>query len=1354
MIRYILFWFLTIVSVSSSEQLRIFAVDTTDFPIMSAKFYILDTEGEQVKDFTQQDFSISENGIPRKIINVTCPNDPEIIPYSMAVSLDISGSMDYLSAIKLGKTTARELCNMLDMPPSEMALQICNDKPMIVTDFTTNKERIRRGINQTLVGGANDFVAHLMDPETGLLPLAKNGKNKKLAVLLTDAYYGAMSAKEVQDCINYCLQHDITFYSIVYSKYSVNDRGIRSSLSQICKSTDGLFIDGITTEGQAIDIARQIQELEPCEISWESDYLCRNEVQELVIDIPKYNLFFQDKYYQSSKAISKLKLSPGAIYFENKPIGVTFDTTMTVTAIGYSYNVSNIISSNPAFEINPKSFTLNPGESITLNISFTPDAEQSYNADIEFVNDKCQVHTNLAADYPGVPNAFLELKITHPNGGEEFLVGTDTVITWEGSYPNDTLQLEYSTNDGANWSILTDKATGNEYKWNNIPLPVSQKCAIKASKGRKIPKDNNITVVWETSIDGKNDDFFTSVIESQYGGYYMGGCFMSEDVVAGQSFYTYDLLIAKIGEAGSLEWQKVYGGKYSEQCNSLDANDNGLIAVGVTNSNGGDVSGNHGGNDIWALQLDYNGVLQWQKCYGGSKDDWAERVIKTMDNGYLIVGYTESSDGDVVAHHGEKDAWVIKIDAAGNIQWSRSLGGSEDDQITDVKQLNDGTYIMVGSTASSDGDVVGHFVGSDVWILQLDVMGDILWQKCYGTIGTDIAHSISITGDGDYFVVGQTNSFGNDLSGLHGYIDVLAMKVDDKGNMIWQKCFGGKNDDYALSAQTTIDGGLIMGGTSESTNDDVNDNKGAKDFWILKVIGTGELQWKKSFGGSERDEAFEIIQTKDYGFLVAGVTNSGDGDVGTAASMGACWAVKLSKDSFSDYQEDVSDRLFSVEQPDVQSIDIDLGDELIGEKKDTIISNFIENVDKWDCKIKDIKIIGADADYFNLNGPMPPYELSGWDKQYAEFRFSPTEPRTYSAEIEIITQVGTLRQTIKGRGLKIQLLNVAENIDFGEHKILSKVDSNVVMIRNISNIPLDITKVEMLGPDEDQFLFVDANQLKPFKLQPQEEYSMDLRYQPIYLGKTSGRIAFYYNGSGSPTISYLYGIGNGTSMSVSSDSCRPGERISLNVGLMDVNMSAFAQTAVRYEGELRLRNNILYPVNKDALHEISLDSITVKFEGQTDGNSPYITQILMTAVLGDAETTDINIQDINFFDVDGNILPYDIVFQSGYFKLLGICREGGARLINPVSKIGLQQVSPNPAGDYVDVNLILSEKGYTTLTLTDLQGKKIRTVFSEDVSEFGDKMLRMNISDLDSGKYMLILSTPSVVEKEFVLIVK
>ena len=345
-----------------------------------------------------------------------------------------------------------------------------------------------------------------------------------------------------------------------------------------------------------------------------------------------------------------------------------------------------------------------------------------------------------------------------------------------------------------------------------------------------------------------------------------------------------DFWIVKLGGSGNIQWQKSLGGSGHDYAQSIQlTTDGGYIVAGYTASNDGDVSGYYGQGDFWIVKLDGSGNIQWQKTLGGSERDRAESIQQTTDGGYIVAGSSRSNDGDVSGIHGNQDFWIVKLDAIGSIQWQRTLGGSASDFALSIQQTADGDYIVAGHTWSYDGDVSGNH-GEDFWIVKLDAFGSIQWLKTLGGIESEQPKSIQLTTDGGYILAGGTHSNDGDVSGNHGEglpltPDYWIVKLDGSGNIQWKKTLGGSRAEYAKSIQPTTDGGYIVAGYSQSNDGDVLGNHGEGDFWIVKLDVSGNIQWQKSLGGSDRDGAESIQQTTDGGYIVAGYTESNDGDV-------------------------------------------------------------------------------------------------------------------------------------------------------------------------------------------------------------------------------------------------------------------------------------------------------------------------------------------------------------------------------------------------------------------------------------------------------------------------------------------
>ncbi|MDN7025301.1 T9SS C-terminal target domain-containing protein [Methanoculleus sp. FWC-SCC1] len=347
-------------------------------------------------------------------------------------------------------------------------------------------------------------------------------------------------------------------------------------------------------------------------------------------------------------------------------------------------------------------------------------------------------------------------------------------------------------------------------------------------------------------------------------------------------------------DSSAVIFQRPYGGSGAELAYAIqEIGDGGYIAAGTTGSNDGDVSGNHGGVDAWVVKTDAGGMLLWQRCLGGSGDDTAASIRQTDDGGYVLTGYTTSNDGDVSGNHGSDDLWVVKLDADGDLLWQRCLGGSFRDAGAAIRQTSDGGYVVAGAALSFDGDVRGNNGLSDVWVVKLDGSGSLLWQSCLGGSGIDAGASIQETADGGYIVAGGTFSNNGDVSGNHGGADAWVVKMDGRGRLLWQRCLGGSEDDYAAAVAETADGGYIVTGTTGSSDGDITGNHGSDDLWVVKLDADGDLLWQRCLGGSGDDRGWSICRTTDGGYLVGGWTASADGDATGSHGGADLWMVKL-----------------------------------------------------------------------------------------------------------------------------------------------------------------------------------------------------------------------------------------------------------------------------------------------------------------------------------------------------------------------------------------------------------------------------------------------------------------------------
>lgn len=400
---------------------------------------------------------------------------------------------------------------------------------------------------------------------------------------------------------------------------------------------------------------------------------------------------------------------------------------------------------------------------------------------------------------------------------------------------------------------------------------------------------------WQKCYGGTLDDFTRSLELTNDGGFIFCASTESNDGQVSGNHGEADFWLVKADASGSIEWQKCLGGTHDDYGWAMKQTaDGGYVLAGFSNSHNGDVTGNHGNYDYWVVKTDASGNIQWQKTLGGSEYDAPYAIQQTSDHGYVIAGSLLSQDGDVTGAKGNRDAWIVKLDSTGNIQWQKDMGGSGVDDAFAVQQTTDGGYIVAGNTASNDGDVSGAHGNDDYWVVKLTAAGNIQWQHCYGGSASDVSRYVQQTPDGEFVVIGFTQSNNGDVTGNHGMNDIWVIKINSAGTLQWQKCYGGSGEDFGRWIRLTSDGGYLINGPSASSNGDVTGNHGGLDFWIAKLDSLRNIQWQKSVGGSleEYDFAFQADNAGNY--FLGGYTLSNDGDVTGNHGEEDVWIVKLS----------------------------------------------------------------------------------------------------------------------------------------------------------------------------------------------------------------------------------------------------------------------------------------------------------------------------------------------------------------------------------------------------------------------------------------------------------------------------
>jgi hypothetical protein len=348
-------------------------------------------------------------------------------------------------------------------------------------------------------------------------------------------------------------------------------------------------------------------------------------------------------------------------------------------------------------------------------------------------------------------------------------------------------------------------------------------------------------------------------------------------------------------------WTKIYGGNGNDYAMSIiNIDSTGSLICGST------APSNSNNSDVYLLRINKYGDTLWTKQIEDTLREFGKFIMEANDSGYLIAALAGNLSGLPKAH-----IWLIRINSFGDTLWTKNISKNYYDNITSIYRENKDGYIILANSSFPSPQ------GYDLWLIKIDNDGDTLWSKTYGGDGAEFAGAAIQTKDNGYLITGstfvndtaegdvwiiKTDSFGETLwsriyggkqkeggrqiqmlkdggyiigcryySPYEGNSDILLMKIDDDGDTLWNKVYGGTEDDWIMSMLATKDGGCIGVGYTKSNNDrDTN-------VWVIKINESGDTLWTKEIGGKKGDIGRSIQETSDGGYIICGTTKSFDG---------------------------------------------------------------------------------------------------------------------------------------------------------------------------------------------------------------------------------------------------------------------------------------------------------------------------------------------------------------------------------------------------------------------------------------------------------------------------------------------
>lgn len=496
-----------------AQNLSLFDIDTSAYPNVKAKFYALDENYKQIITLTKSDVTIKENTILQTVVRVTNPAAAKALSLSVVLTVDISGSMKGLN-MRLTKRATKTFVEMLSGDGSECAVTSFDDGNYVNADFTKDKQRLIKAIDQLSPAGGTDYNAAFIHPITGAIDIAHNGKHKKVIIFLTDGLGDAnegeiIAAAKKEGAVVYCITVGMQTPQV---------------LKNIAAQTGGKYYENVTTEEQAVDIyqniLRIVQGSEPSTVEWISTKTCEYS-KNVEFAVPQRSMpVALSAYIGPERSVVRLYIKQRNVKIRNVTSGSVKDTVLFLTARNGDITIQSATYSNPAFVVVSPSFpfTIKNGMQAKITVQYKAgNASQSGN--IQLANSGC---TPLLLAVTGEPKTTIPLpvKVVYPNGSEVFYAGSDTLIQWSGGASNAKIGLEFSTDNGKSWSKLSDNATDNSFRWNVSMISGDEMLvkAVSAEPGKSVAasKDQKVNPKTEiTDAGGMKLDFQTTYLEEE-----------------------------------------------------------------------------------------------------------------------------------------------------------------------------------------------------------------------------------------------------------------------------------------------------------------------------------------------------------------------------------------------------------------------------------------------------------------------------------------------------------------------------------------------------------------------------------------------------------------------------------------------------------------------------------------------------------------------------------------------------------------------------------------------------------------------------------------------------------------------
>lgn len=1083
-----------------AQSLTIYDVNASAFPLIRAKFFAMDANGKPLPDLSARDFAIRENGVLRSVTSASCP--PQVIAKSLSVilTIDVSGSMSEgtggVSNLTLAQTAARAWIQAMPEENVECAITSYDQNNYLNQDFTQDRKRLLKAINNLKPQGGTDYDVGLLKPQGGSLFVMQNAKNsRRIVIFLTDGQGGGNE----EQIIDVAKSEGVTIYCITLGMPAPEN------LRNIARKTGGEFFENVTNVQQAEQIYRVLLQLalgnRPCEIAWVSEQTCNVSRMNTTFSLPARMLSQNFTYDIPAKSVKALEFSNENINFGGVPPRTSRELKLVIRARNSAFTIGNIESSDERFSISPTYFQLKPGQRKVLNVKYTSTDSGYAFAKFTVSDNVCGGRTIYAsAGFPGRNPQAISLSLIEPNGGESYVAGSDTTIQWKGIMPSEAVSVEFSSNRGANWQTVIPATSGLRSDWR-IPSTVTNQALVRLRQ-LQTPKlssfkdnmssvaflaDNKTAITlgsggvaraWDVQNGTMGQIYFSNQFGQRKNAALPGKLIVSPNnkyVVAG-----FDEGTVRIWEAQTGDLVDVYY-DHADMITALQfAPDNPSVSRALTAS------------------FDSTAKLWYTEN---------AETIRTFKHNGAVFDATFSPDGTLIATAGA-DSLAILWDTKTGEMLYKLEGHTE--AVLSLAFSPDGTKLL---TTSADGTARVWDTRKGTALERLAGHKTIVFSGVFSPDGNRI---VTCSADSTIKIWnGRNGGWIQNLRGHQGIVRKIAFTPD--GSSLVSVSADHTARLWDVETGRTVQ---ILGSAASNTEE------------LLKNLHKIPSKAQSGHAGEIYDLAFS--RNSQYVATVGTDRKVFFWNINTTASVSAGSSFQsrpiLWEPDTSAVQEVISAAPFSITQPRFTVRDIDMGRQLRGETKDSIVSAFIRNNDNTPLRIDEIAFVGDNSSDYSIVSGGAPCMIPPKGTRSLEIRFKPCCVGDRPTKIRIVSQSEVLFVNVTGAGVSPLVVLPHKVVDFEEVKIKQQRDTLITVLKNISLQPVIITGVSFTGPNTTDFSLAGNLRLDSTSniIYPQGIMRLRIRYKPTSAGRTSCQLQISYNGLGSPAIIQLYGTGGST----------------------------------------------------------------------------------------------------------------------------------------------------------------------------------------------------------------------------------